>query len=573
VVETQVLSEFFRTIWREEKGYVYIATKNPTNGEWGRKFFEWPIEEPILIQSVLNDRASQEVYFAPSIFRERSSRKEAVLGSFCFWIEFDGAMPVEFDDIPNPSMIVQTSTETHQHIYWCVDQFMTDVDKIEHVNKSLAYKFKADVSGWDINQVLRPPETLNHKKKLKATLVAKSDRFLSSVAFSDNLHVNLPPKIEVVEAPLSLSEVVRKYPFDRKVWELFVKGTNGVDRSNGLMSLGYSLAEMNLTNLEIYTMLLDADKRWGKFHNRDDQHRRLTDLIAVARVKYPYKISTSTQESLFITMSDRELITTEIKVDWLWEGILHQTGYLLLTGHTGVGKSQFSLDFGAHLVLGKAFLGRAIHTKKKVAFISLEMGLLELKLVRQAQLCNYSEEEQLLISEGLRHLPVGYPIYFNREENKRMVEELIQREGIECIIFDSLGSMTEQELSKETDAKNLMDWNDHLRAELGISTIIIHHHRKAQSGNKRPNTISDIYGSHYFTARATTVMTMWDSKKAGLIEVSFQKMRLSKRESPWAIRRKDDLTFEITSDKIEFIDDTVDEVDITTPESTDAFEL
>jgi hypothetical protein len=122
--------------------------------------------------------------------------------------------------------------------------------------------------------------------------------------------------------------------------------------------------------------------------------------------------------------------------------------------------------------------------------------------------------------------------------------------------------MTEQELSKETDAKLLMDWNDHLRVEFGISTIIIHHHRKAQTGNKRPSSIADIYGSHYFTARASTVMTLWDHRKSGLIEVSFQKLRMAPPQKPWAIQRKDDLTFELSSGKIEFIDDTQD-VDVT----------
>lgn len=569
--DPEILSDFFRTIWHEEKGFVCLATKHATTGVFSRRHFEWPVDEHLVIQTVINERTSNEVYFAPAIFRERSSAKEDVLGSFCFWIEFDGSMPVDLGDIPNPSIVVRTSTESHQHIYWCTDSLIP-VERIEHVNKGLAYQLGADVSGWDANQLLRPPQTLNHKKHLTATLITKTDKYVNSVAFSGILPVNLPPQIEIIEKPLSLPEVVRKYSYSRDVWDLFVHGKKE-DRSIALMQLGYELAAMNLTNLEIYTMLLDADKRWGKFAGRSDQHPRLTEIITIARSKYPYRIDSQAKESLFITMSDRELITTEVKIDWLWEGILHQTGYLLLTGHTGVGKSQFSLDFGAHLVLGRQFLGRDIQSKKKVAFISLEMGLLELKLVRQAQLSNYTPEDQIAISEGLRHLPVGYPIYFNRDENRIMIEELIQREGIECIIFDSLGSMTEQELSKETDAKLLMDWNDHLRAELGISTVIIHHHRKAQSGNKRPNTISDIYGSHYFTARATTVMTMWDSKKAGLIEVSFQKMRLSKRESPWAIRRKDDLTFEITTDKIEFIDDTANEVDITTPESTDAFEL
>src|SRR5260221_11718882 len=186
------------------------------------------------------------------------------------------------------------------------------------------------------------------------------------------------------------------------------------------------------------------------------------------------------------------------------------------------------------------------------------MGLVELKWLRGEQLKNFNETDVALLDKNLKFLPVGYPIYYTRDDNRRALEELIQKGNFECVIFDSLGSMTEKSLSDETDAKLLMDWNDHLRVEFGISTIIIHHHRKAQTGNKRPNSIADIYGSHYFTARASTVMTLWDPKKTGLIEVSFQKMRMSAPEKASAIQRKDDLTFEKSSARIEFVDDTVD---------------
>jgi len=155
VSEHSVLLDFFRRIWREEKGYIYIALKDPTLPKddprfWQRKFFEWPAEEVPVIQTVLASRSSHDVYFAPSIFRERSSKKEHVLGSFCYWVEFDGTVQAEFTDLPNPNMIVQTSTETHQHIYWCVDQLI-GVEQIEAVNRALTYQLKADASGWDAN--------------------------------------------------------------------------------------------------------------------------------------------------------------------------------------------------------------------------------------------------------------------------------------------------------------------------------------------------------------------------------------------------------------------------------------
>lgn len=574
VSEHEQLADFYRTIWRKEKGIVYLALKEPATKKWEQRFFEWPLEEHLVIQTTLNERASKEVYFAPAMFRERSSKKENVLGSYCFWLEFDGNLPVDLGDVPNPSVIVQTSTETHQHLYWCLDQKVESVESIETVNKSLAYQLGADTSGWDANQVLRPPLTLNHKKQLPAKIVAKSERQLSSVAFRDNISIILPPKIEIGDQLPSMPDVIRKYAFDRTVWELFTKGSR--DRSAGLMALGYHLAEMNLTNAEILTLLIDADKRWGKFHGRDDCLKRLTEIVTHARVKYPYRIESDKNEATLIAIGDLTLRSTEVKVEWLIGGLLHQTGYLLLTGHTGVGKSQFCGDLANHLVLGSEFLGREVTQSHRVLFVSLEMGLVELKWLRSHQTKYLNDDELALLEKNLKFLPVGYPIYYNRDENRRALEELIQKGNFEVVIFDSLGSMTEQELSKETDAKLLMDWNDHLRAELGISTVIIHHHRKAQSGNKRPNSIADIYGSHYFTARASSVMTLWDPKRSGTIEVSFQKMRMAAPQKPWAIERKDDLTFKLTDVKLVpmIVDDVeLDVTDTVTSPVSEEFEL
>jgi hypothetical protein len=432
------------------------------------------------------------------------------------------------------------------------------VEKLEAVNRALTYELGADASGWDANQVLRPPGTLNHKKQAQTQLIHSDDRFISSVAFSEIQLKNLPPKLDLAGDLPPLNDVVRKYSFSRNIWDLFTEGVKN-DRSAGLMSLGYYLAEMNLTNLEILALLVHADNRWGKFAKRTDQLKRLGEIVTKARQKYPYRTDSRQNELSLVVVGDLELRATEIKVEWLVNGILHQNGYLLLTGHTGVGKTQFCGDLANHLVLGKEYLGKEVVKEgKRVLFISLEMGLVELKWLRGEQLKNLPNNEVKLLQKNLKFLPVGYPIYYNREENRAILEELIQRENFDCVIFDSLGSMTEQELSKETDAKLLMDWNDHLRVEFGISTIIIHHHRKAQTGNKRPNSIADIYGSHYFTARASTVMTLWDHRKSGLIEVSYQKLRMAAPQMPFAIKRQDDLSFKLSSTQLVIEDDSED---------------
>ncbi len=564
--EHKTILDFFHKIWREEEAIVCLAFKNPSTGVFSRDYFEWPSEEIPVVQKVMAERISQEVYFSPALYRERSSKKEAVLGSFCFWVEFDGSMPVEFEGLPKPNLVVQSSTETHQHIYWTSDTLIP-VERLEAVNRSLTYKLNADASGWDCNQVLRPPETLNHKKGLRTKLVTSSDHYVNSVAFSENLPKNVPPQLEIQSTLPHVKEVIYKYQttLPQRVFDLITKGVQR-DRSAGLMNLGYSLAEMNMTNVEILTVLLYADNTWGKFAKRSDQLQRLTEIVTRARQKYPFKTN---EDSELVTLTNSALLALEIDVEWLWEGMLYQSGLLLLTGPPGVGKSTFSLDMADHLILGHKFLNREVSTNKKVLFVSLEMEDIELKVFRTIQMKSRNPDQVQKLDEKFHYIAKGSPIYYNREEERTKFERLIVKENYDVIIFDSLSAMTEQELSKETESKLLMDWAAHLRTEYGIAIIIIHHNRKAQVGNKNPNELSDVYGSQIFTARPTTVLTLTEERKRGLIRVACLKLRLAPRPQPFYIRRKDDLTFHLEDGKIIIEDEEEDEVDVT--ESAQSF--
>src|SRR4249920_411987 len=208
---SEELSNFFHFMWGETEGYVYLPTKD-SNEEWKKVFYKWPVHEKAVVNYVLAATAEQKnVYFAPAIFKTPKPVREFVLGSNVIWTEFDGNAPKNWDLqdpqgdplggperpatvqedegehsppgntepdsksneahqrralVGPPSLRVQSSTEDHQHVYWRLDEFCYDVDLIENVNRSLAYSLGADTSGWDANQVLRPPLTTNYKRNL-----------------------------------------------------------------------------------------------------------------------------------------------------------------------------------------------------------------------------------------------------------------------------------------------------------------------------------------------------------------------------------------------------------------------
>jgi RecA-family ATPase len=127
--------------------------------------------------------------------------------------------------------------------------------------------------------------------------------------------------------------------------------------------------------------------------------------------------------------------------------------------------------------------------------------------------------------------------------------------------------VTDEELSGEVQVKNIMDWFDRLRQHYGVFVWLLHHHRKAQGQNKKPNKISDVYGSQYITARATSVLALWETSNANAIAAIPLKLRLSKKPDPFFVFRDDKLNFNLQKN-VTVLEQTVTE-DLTDEEESD----
>ena len=170
-VATQELGEFFDYIWGDTEGFVYLPVQPEPYGpkDWMGVMFQWPKQRAGVVRHVLKYAATNaNVFYSPAVFKTASPKKEAVLGSWVLWADFDGNAPASWDelDVPHPTLIVQSSLEGHEHCYWRLDEFVTDIAMLEDRNRSIAYILKADTSGWDADQILRPIHTINRKRNL-----------------------------------------------------------------------------------------------------------------------------------------------------------------------------------------------------------------------------------------------------------------------------------------------------------------------------------------------------------------------------------------------------------------------
>lgn len=543
--QSEPISQFLHYLYDGLEGHVCAPTldrkdENPKTN-FRHHWFEWPSQEPQLIKHITEASSSMEVYITPAMFSEARLNKSAFKSTNVVWTEFDGNVPNKLGSIPKPTLRLLSSNQGFEHWYWKLQTPAMDVSLVENVNRSLTYQLGADASSWDATQILRIPGTQNHKHGGLPVRILNLDKASVEITKFDSLP-NIPePSAEFsFDTIPDVTEVILKYAWPNQAIELFKTREFVVgQRSTAIMQLGYFLAEMGLTDAEMFSVLRNADDRWGKFKDRQDRDKRLVDLIAKARLKHPAIIEVS--EEVIPVFGFQSLLNTEEEIEWVIPGLLQAAGYMLFTGPSGVGKTQFSLQMAIHMALGKSFLSYEFERCYRVVFFSLEMGLADLKYFLSIMATGLTDEERLVLEKNLLLVPLGEPLYLDSQNGQALFANILDQLRPDGVFVDSLGSTSSTELSSETTAKTLMDFNDRIRSRAHTFTWFIHHHRKATADNKKPNKLSDVYGNQYLYNRATSVYCLWPGP--GIIEVIPLKKRLAPVESDWQIVRTAQLNF------------------------------
>lgn len=530
------------------EGYVYSPVKDISigvkeEGHWTQNFFKWPEQRDALINHILISAKSFDVYVSPALFVRPDSHKENIKYSQVLWVELDEKLPTEEEvSVPKPNYRIQTSSEQHQHWYWKLDTPIQSVTDIEVFTRSLTYCIPgADSSGWDANQVLRIPGTHNYKRGTPVN-------FLESVSSSSPDFSNLPkppaniPDIDLSKVP-DVTEVVLKYAWKREAYKHYLTLIPPMEqRSTFLVRLAYYCAEMRMSDSEIFSILYNADERWGKFKDRRDRIQRLTEIISRVRVKYPNQ---SDSDNSIQIIGLHSLLKSKREIRWKIPGLLESKGSLLVTGPNGVGKTQFSLNMALGLCLGQSILNFSIAETSKIIFVSLEMGWEQLKSILAAITSHLPVELLETLEEQLLLLPLGEAISLNtNEKHQQAIEKAIETHRPDGLMIDSLGTAISGDLGSHASVQPYLDWNDRVRNHYDIFSWVIHHHRK-QSGKdtiRKPTTVDDVYGDTYITGRASTVYCLWPTKDETVIEAIPLKTRFIKKPSNWYIKRNDDLT-------------------------------
>jgi hypothetical protein len=552
------LDNFIDFLFKGLEGYVYVAAMPPnTPSQWKQLFLEYPAQVDEIKKTVRDTTKHGEVFIAPAVFKNRSADRSDFKACNVAWADFDGNAP-EWDSlIKHPSIVIQSSEESRQHVYWRLQEPINDIEVLDNINHRIQLKYGADAGSRSAVHVLRPPGTINHKRQLEGKSHNVKLVYSDSISYDADVFNNLPPvttqelpQFAIGEVP-NFEDVVLRYAIppdlqlllkrDKEEQSLRPEG-----RSHGLMNAAYICCEAGMSDVEVFVVLKYLDIQWEKFSKRKDQDKQLVNIVTKARVKHPDVLPNPTAEeeddypTLIFPYMD--FLNTELTIDWVIEGMLMDGGNMLLAGKSGIGKTQFSCQAMKHIALGKEFLGHPVPSPKKIGFLSLEMGHPDLQVFMKAQDKDLNDDERELLTRNLDIVPWGEAWPLNTPLWQEKLKLLIEEREWEGVFVDSIGSAILGNINSSETVQPFTNFNDHIRKKFGCFLWYIHHTRKAGPGQGGNVDQDDIYGDQYLVNRCTSAYGVL-AGKGGTIKIRNFKNRLAAKEDDYHIVRKDSLNF------------------------------
>jgi len=550
------LIEFFTLVWgKDTNGLVYLPVIME-DGNVRKTWYKWPVHQDFVVKHVLANAENSDVYFSPVLWKEPRIAKDAVLHTNVVWVDVDGKVPDTWDPVP-PNIIVQSSRSNKIHTYWSLSSPITDPSVAESINRSLAYKHDADPSGWDIEQLLRPPYTINHGRNLP-TVLRKIEHVYSTLEeFGELPKVKAAVYEAIDDSDLpDMVGILGKYSWDEDTLELLQKDMQGRDRSDALMRIGFRCAELGLTDTESFAVLLHMDDRIGKFKGRSDRKKRLTAIIVRAKTKYPKPLPvaeeltvSSTEEEVKYSYKFKEFVTEDIKVEWAIDNLMEKGGCGLIVADPGVGKSQLLMQLGLRHVLGKSILGFDFPGPATGVLFSLEMSITGTHRLLSTMARDFTEEELDALERGFTVVPRGESMILGRKgSGATFFESILKETTPDFILIDSLQMVLDGGPQDDIAVKELFAYLGLVKKYFGCYIWIVHHQRKQSqdSSSKAIKTISDVFGSVYITANTDTIIALskndLNNPKAGLT-LRQVKNRYAEEGTCFSIWRTDNLSF------------------------------
>jgi ribosomal protein S25 len=274
--------KFFKLLYREQTGYMYISRLARETGEWQEKFFQYPSELEAGVKWLNQSVASCDIYYCPTLTYKKERTKSTIESARCAWADLDHCSPDKL--LVKPTITIESSPKRYQAL-WIFEEDVDPADA-EDVSRRVAYYHKddgADIKGWDLTQLLRVPFTLNHKYRddvqaPEIKVIATHEAPLSLDSFSayppakgfSYSTISFPTKEELDEAgdPDELLKAYRNRLMP-SVYHLMASEPTGDSWSESLWHLILMLLEGGLTRAQVFKIAEGAACNKYKRDGRD----------------------------------------------------------------------------------------------------------------------------------------------------------------------------------------------------------------------------------------------------------------------------------------------------------------
>lgn len=186
---------------------------------------------------------------------------------------------------------------------------------------------------------------------------------------------------------------------------------------------------------------------------------------------------------------------------------------LLIVAPDGAGKTTLAQQLALRRAgIGDAeLLGYPLAPGKRVLYVAADRPRQAARSMRR--MVGFEDREalagRLLVWRG------GLPFNLVREPG-RLAEWCVDMDA-DLIVLDSVKDV----LDRPGEEESGLAFNAAAGAVMaaGVELIGLHHQRKAQTENKRPKTIADVYGSRWLTACCGSVLLLWGDAGDPIVEL------------------------------------------------------
>ena len=279
--KSEIRLGFLELLFGTNKGFLCLATTDPRapKTSFKQRFFEWPRESIKAENYILSVEVHHNVYFCVNLLSQMERKKANCLPTDIVWADLDETNPDALKTLP-PPIVIQSSPGRWQ-AFWRLTSKLDPFDA-ERYSRRIAYSIEADLSGWDLTQLLRVPLTKNFKYHPPSEIVL--ERALETKAQPELFEkaMEAPPEeapltdLPTPEAPQQPEDIIAHYHTKLDMPKFLAMYTHEPDEDADWSKLLWTLEIMcfsaGMTSEEVFIIAKNASVNKYERDGRPVEH-------------------------------------------------------------------------------------------------------------------------------------------------------------------------------------------------------------------------------------------------------------------------------------------------------------